>query len=126
MGGGRHSALQEDHQQTQNLTVCLEKLSELDSSRLLVVRGLHKLVTDFEWKLRQHFSGFGAVSQVVIVQNRRRRSYCGNFGNIGFILMHSAESVEGALAAGCEHRVGGAAVAVSRYVPRQSRALAAE
>lgn len=122
---GDHPPCQENRQQSQNLTACLEKLSDLDSSRLFVVRGLHKLVTELEWKLRQHFSGYGAVSQMVIVQNRRRRSW-GNFGNMGFILMYSAESVERILAAGREHRIGGATVVVQRFEPRQRHPLAAE
>lgn len=104
----------------ETLRTNLRDLSNLDASRVLVVRRIHTLGLDSRTLLEAHFSQFGTVESVLAGHSKGKSIFRNGAARVrparlGFVLMASAEAVEAALAAGAEHEVNGAMIGASRF-----------
>lgn len=105
-----------DTTEGESLATHLCDLAELDSTRVIMLRGTNRLVKDASESLKTYFSQFGCVERVMLSATRaankpgRQRA-----ATIGFLVMDTAESAQAALAHGAEHPVQGVTINVSNF-----------
>ncbi|KAF4691964.1 hypothetical protein FOZ60_014451 [Perkinsus olseni] len=117
-----------------NLLEALQVFNEDDEKRVFTVRKVHKLGFKSQHALRQYFSQFGRVKDVVLLPMRAKPKP-GPSGQVrgvrpssmGFVVMQRAEDVQKILAYGDTHMIKGWPIEVRPFVrPSEKREAKAD
>jgi len=100
----------------------LERLKEYDSQQCLIVRRIKRLGLSSPEILRDHFSGFGRVAEMLISHSFEKKSAKCRSDRVrpaalGFIVMESVEGAQAALQAGPTLLVGDVDIEVNKFEP---------
>jgi hypothetical protein len=96
----------------------LMELNNEDPECVFIVRRIHKFGMASRMVLQQHFSQYGEVTQVYVAESKVK---CISLppitrpGNLGFVVMKSADSVKDILAVGAEQAVGRHQIRVQKF-----------
>lgn len=99
----------------------LDELDRLPAGTVIRVSRVEKLGPDYLEIIRQHFSSFGAIKDVLPVATQAKAGQSSQFSGIAFLAMwdrfeaHSITRHE-------EHDIGGVSVAVRMYMPNEKKA----
>ncbi|CAE8637896.1 unnamed protein product, partial [Polarella glacialis] len=119
----------------QTLSASLQMLSHEDPDALIIVRRINKLGFKAARRLKQHFSKFGRVLNVLVAHSTSR-GLVGDSGgdalharhrpsSLGFVHMASAEAVAKVLAEGPEQEVEGEIIRVQKFERQHGEVAAA-
>lgn len=135
-GGGpkkrnNESAGQADSHSGDTLRMHLRSLLQVDSSRVLIVRKINRLGFSSPQILREHFSWYGTVENVLVAHSRVK-SGGGQAGivsrlrpsGLGFVVMSKGEEALKILAEGAEQQVAGTVIRVQKFERRMSESAA--
>jgi len=100
----------------------LERLKEYDAQQCLIVRRIKRLGLGSPEILRQHFSGFGNVKEMLISHSFEKKSAKCRADRVrpaalGFIIMDSVEGAQAALRAGPTLMIGDVDIEVHIFEP---------
>ncbi|CAJ1336362.1 unnamed protein product [Effrenium voratum] len=112
------------------LRMHLRSLLHVDSSRVLIVRKINRLGFSSPTILKEHFSWYGTVENVLVAHSRVK-SGGGQAGivsrlrpsGLGFVVMSKAEEAEMILTQGNEQQVCGTVIRVQKFERRMSESL---
>eukprot|EP00438_Fugacium_kawagutii_P030449 Skav210846 [mRNA] locus=scaffold2829:25669:27201:- [translate_table: standard] len=124
---GPVSAGPHDSHSGDTLRMHLRSLLQVDSSRVLIVRKINRLGFASPTVLREHFSWYGTVENVLVAHSRVK-SGGGQAGivsrlrpsGLGFVVMSKGEEAEKILAEGSEQQVSSTIIRVQRFERRMS------
>lgn len=113
------------------LRMHLRSLLQVDSSRVLIVRKINRLGFASPQILREHFSWYGTVENVLVAHSRVK-SGGGQAGivsrlrpsGLGFVVMSKGEEALKILAEGLEQQVSGTIIRVQKFERRMSESPA--
>ncbi|CAL1156390.1 unnamed protein product [Cladocopium goreaui] len=113
------------------LRMHLRSLLQVDSSRVLIVRKINRLGFASPQILREHFSWYGTVENVLVAHSRVK-SGGGQAGivsrlrpsGLGFVVMSKGEEALKILAEGPEQQVSGTIIRVQKFERRMSESPA--
>ena len=103
----------------------LERLKEYDAQQCLIVRRIKRLGLGSPEILRQHFSGFGNVKEMLISHSFEKKSAKCRADRVrpaalGFIVMDSVEGAQAALRAGPTLMIGDVDIEVNIFEPAEA------
>jgi hypothetical protein len=102
----------------------LQKMAEIDSKRIFMVKKIAKLGLGSAQILRCHFSQFGAVENVFVTHSVVKRKVDGEQlhskptvrpAGIGFVVMESEEHVKAAFQRGLQQMIFGVSISLATY-----------
>mmetsp|Transcript_62288 Transcript_62288/g.100810 ORF Transcript_62288/g.100810 Transcript_62288/m.100810 type:complete len:558 (-) Transcript_62288:219-1892(-) len=113
--------------QGETLRMHLRSLLSVDSSRVLIVRKINRLGFSSPTTLKEHYSWYGAVENVLVAHSRVK-SGSGQAGivsrlrpsGLGFIVMSTIEEAESILKGGQEQLVCGSVIRVQKFERRMA------
>lgn len=122
---------QADTHSGDTLRMHLRSLLQVDSSRVLIVRKINRLGFSSPQILREHFSWYGTVENVLVAHSRVK-SGGGQAGivsrlrpsGLGFVVMSKGEEALKILAEGAEQQVAGTVIRVQKFERRMSESAA--
>jgi len=121
------SSAQPEGHQGETLRMHLRSLLHVDSSRVLIVRKINRLGFSSPAILKEHFSWYGTVENVLVAHSRVK-SGGGQAGivsrlrpsGLGFIVMSKTAEAESILSEGPEQHVCGTVIRVQKFERRMS------
>lgn len=129
----QHVALQMEKNATQgevrqdySMRAHLITLNKEDPESVFIVRRIHKLGVSARTALAKHFSQYGEVEKVLVADCKVKASQGPNgqpvmrAGNMGFIIMKSADEVARVLARGSDQLIGRYKIKVQKYAHGKS------
>lgn len=127
---GKKPAKEEAQRHT--LTWSMQSLSREDPDTLFIVRHITKLGYRAQRKLKKHFSAYGTVARVLVVNSTVRQHGSADCefrqrpSSLGFVQMASKEAVNAILAAGLEQEVAGTIIRLEKFGKQQAKAISGE
>ncbi|CAK9116565.1 unnamed protein product [Durusdinium trenchii] len=125
--GAGHAGADAAHHSGDTLRMHLRSLLQVDSSRVLIVRKINRLGFSSPQILKEHFSWYGTVENVLVAHSRVK-SGGGQNGivsrlrpsGLGFVVMGKGEEASKILAEGPEQQVQGTIIRVQKFERRMS------
>mmetsp|Transcript_33808 Transcript_33808/g.78169 ORF Transcript_33808/g.78169 Transcript_33808/m.78169 type:complete len:530 (-) Transcript_33808:301-1890(-) len=122
-----------NHSSGETLRMHLRSLLNVDSNRVLIVRKINRLGFSSPTILKEHFSWYGTVENVLVAHSRVK-SGGGQAGmvsrlrpsGLGFVVMSKNEEAELILAQGAEQQVMRTVIRVQKFERRMSEAAEAQ